>query len=157
MINIYYYQDMALKRIQQELIWLNKDTPANCFASPIDENDLYHWQATIVGPDDSLYAGGLFSLNIHFPTEYPFRPPKCNFTTKIFHPNIDPNGNICLSELKNEWSPALTISKWLPLIRSLLTDVDPGYHSMCEIYHIYETDRPKYEATARERTHKYAM
>ena len=148
---------MALKRIQKELIDLGKDPPANCSAGPIDEKDQYHWQATIMGPDDSPYAGGVFFLNIHFPTDYPFKPPKCNFTTRIYHPNINSNGSICLDILKDQWSPALTISKVLLSISSLLTDPNPDDPLVPEIAHIYKSDRAKYEATAREWTRKYAM
>ena len=148
---------MALKRIQKELIDLHKNPIANCSAGPNDEKDMYHWQATIMGPDDSPFAGGLFFLNIHFPTDYPFKPPKCNFTTRIYHPNINSNGSICLDILKDQWSPALTISKVLLSISSLLTDANPDDPLVPEIAHIYKTDRPKYEATAREWTRKYAM
>ena len=148
---------MALKRIQKELIDLGKDPPANCSAGPIDEKDQYHWQATIMGPDDSPYAGGVFFLNIHFPTDYPFKPPKLNFTTRIYHPNINSNGSICLDILKDQWSPALTIQKVLLSISSLLTDANPDDPLVPEIAHIFKTDRPKYEATAREWTRKYAM
>lgn len=101
---------MALKRIQRELQDLGKDPPANCSAGPVGD-DLFHWQATIMGPDDSPYAGGVFFLNIHFPADYPFKPPKVNFTTRIYHCNINSNGGICLDILKDQWSPALTISK----------------------------------------------
>ena len=147
----------AIKRIQKELIDLGKDPPANCSAGPIDEKDQYHWQATIMGPDDSPYAGGVFFLNIHFPTDYPFKPAKINFNTRIYHPNINSNGSICLDILKEQWSPALTISKVLLSISSLLTDPNPDDPLVPEIAQIYKTDKPKYEATAREWTRKYAM
>ena len=147
----------ALKRIQKELIDLGKDPPANCSAGPLDEKDQYHWQATIMGPDDSPFAGGVYFLNIHFPTDYPFKPAKLNFTTRIYHPNINSNGSICLDILKEQWSPALTISKVLLSISSLLTDPNPDDPLVPEIAHIYKTDKAKYEANAREWCRKYAM
>lgn len=101
---------MALKRIQRELQELGRDPPANCSAGPVGD-DLFHWQATIMGPDDSPYSGGVFFLDIHFPADYPFKPPKVSFTTRIYHCNINSNGGICLDILKDQWSPALTISK----------------------------------------------
>jgi len=66
---------------------------------------------TISRQSDSPYSGGVFFLAIHFPTDYPFKPPKVNFTTRIYHPNINSNGSICLDILRDQWSPALTISK----------------------------------------------
>jgi ubiquitin-conjugating enzyme E2 D/E len=147
----------AIKRIQKELIDLGKDPPDNCSAGPIDEKDQYHWQATIMGPDESPYTGGIFFLNIHFPTDYPFKPPKINFTTRIYHPNINSNGSICLDILKEQWSPALTITKVLLSLSSLLNDANPDDPLVPEIAQIYKTDKAKYEATAREWTRKYAM
>uniref|UniRef100_A0A452ZCT6 UBC core domain-containing protein n=1 Tax=Aegilops tauschii subsp. strangulata TaxID=200361 RepID=A0A452ZCT6_AEGTS len=101
---------MASKRILKELKDLQKDPPTSCSAGPAGE-DMFHWQATIMGPPDSPYAGGVFLVNIHFPPDYPFKPPKVSFKTKVFHPNINSNGSICLDILKEQWSPALTISK----------------------------------------------
>ncbi|KAK6608377.1 ubiquitin-conjugating enzyme [Botrytis cinerea] len=118
---------MALKRINKELTDLGRDPPSSCSAGPIGE-DLFHWQATIMGPSDSPYTGGVFFLAIHFPTDYPFKPPKVSFTTRIYHPNINSNGSICLDILRDQWSPALTISKVLLSICSMLTDPNPMTH-----------------------------
>ena len=147
---------MALKRLQKELVEFGKDPPANCSAGPANEKELYYWVATIMGPEGSPYAGGLFQLNIHFPTDYPFKPPKISFVTKIYHPNINSNGSICLDILKDQWSPALTISKVLLSISSLLTDANPDDPLVPDIAHLYKTNRAKYETTAREWTKKFA-
>lgn len=148
-------EDMALKRINKELQDLGRDPPANCSAGPVGD-DLFHWQATIMGPEDSPYAGGVYFLNIYFPADYPFKPPKVNFTTRIYHCNINANGGICLDILKDQWSPALTISKVLLSICSLLTDANPDDPLVPEIAQVYRTDRARHDATAREWTAKYA-
>ncbi|KAL4623039.1 ubiquitin-conjugating enzyme E2 D4 isoform X1 [Arapaima gigas] len=147
---------MALKRIQKELTDLQRDPPAQCSAGPVGD-DLFHWQATIMGPNDSPYQGGVFFLTIHFPTDYPFKPPKVAFTTKIYHPNINSNGSICLDILRSQWSPALTVSKVLLSICSLLCDPNPDDPLVPEIAHTYKADREKYNRLAREWTQKYAM
>ncbi|KAL9111539.1 MAG: hypothetical protein Q9227_004027 [Pyrenula ochraceoflavens] len=148
--------DMALKRINKELTDLGRDPPSSCSAGPMGD-DLFHWQATIMGPGDSPFQGGVFFLAIHFPTDYPFKPPKVNFTTRIYHPNINSNGSICLDILRDQWSPALTISKVLLSICSMLTDPNPDDPLVPEIAHVYKTDRARYEATAREWTRKFAI
>ena len=146
---------MALKRIQKELQDLGKDPPTNCSAGPLND-DLFHWQATIMGPSDTPFQGGVFFLNIHFPTDYPFKPPKVQFTTRIYHPNINSNGSICLDILRDQWSPALTISKVLLSICSLLSDPNPDDPLVPDIAQQYKTNRSQYESTAREWTRKFA-
>lgn len=110
-----------------------------------------------MGPEDSPYEGGVYFLNINFPLDYPFKPPKVTFATRIYHPNINASGGICLDILKDQWSPALTISKVLLSICSLLTDPNPDDPLVTDIAHIYKTDRAQYDAKAREWTAKHAM
>lgn len=146
---------MSLKRIQKELSELNRDPPANCSAGPVSD-DMHSWQATIMGPKDSPYEGGVFFLSLMFPQEYPFKPPKVHFTTKIYHCNISPNGSICLDILRDQWSPALTVNKLLLSISSLLTDPNPNDPFVPEIASMLKRDPVKHNQIAREWTHKYA-
>ena len=111
-------------RIQKELTILLQDPPDNCSAGPSGD-DLFHWEGTIIGPTETVYEGGVFRLDIQFPKNYPFKPPKVRFLTKIYHPNINSGGFICLDIFKENWSPALTITKVLLSICSLLTDPNP--------------------------------
>jgi len=147
---------MAQRRIQKELVDIQKDPPSGCSAGPIGD-DLFKWEGVIMAPADSPYAGGIFKLNIHFPTDYPFKQPHITFQTKIYHPNINSSGGICLDILKTQWSPALTISKVLLSILSLLTDPNPDDPLMPDIAHQYKTNRAAYEMTAREWTIMHAM
>lgn len=147
---------MASKRINKELQEINNDPPTNCSAGPVG-NDLFHWNAVLMGPPDSPFEQGVFRLNIHFPSDYPFKPPKVTFTTKIYHPNINSNGAICLDILKNQWSPALTISKVLLSISSLMDDPNPDDPLVPDIAQQYKINKDKYKQIAREWTKKYAI
>lgn len=146
---------MALKRLQKELLDMEKDAPSNCSAGLIND-DIFSWKATLLGPTGTPYEGGVFYLKIFFTPDYPFKPPKITFETKIYHPNINSVGAICLDILKDNWSPALNISKVLLSICSLLSDPNPDDPLVSEIANIYKSNKAQYEANAREYTLKYA-
>ncbi|KAG7234596.1 hypothetical protein INR49_002225 [Caranx melampygus] len=132
--------------VGRELNDLARDPPAQCSAGPVgDDSKCPGDRQKFVGlyQSDSPYQGGVFFLTIHFPTDYPFKPPKVAFTTRIYHPNINSNGSICLDILRSQWSPALTISKVLLSICSLLCDPNPDDPLVPEIARIYKTDSQK--------------
>jgi len=148
---------MSLRRLQREYLEIQKDPPANCTAGPVSDADFFNWEAIIFGPSDSPFQGGIFKLSIAFPSDYPFKPPILTFKTKIYHPNINAAGGICLDILKGQWSPALTISKVLLSILSLLTDANPNDPLVPDIADLYKRDRAAYDAKAKEWTRVHAQ
>uniref|UniRef100_A0A3P9IAB1 UBC core domain-containing protein n=1 Tax=Oryzias latipes TaxID=8090 RepID=A0A3P9IAB1_ORYLA len=90
----------------------------------VDEADLYNWEVAIFGPPNTHYEGGYFKARIKFPIDYPYSPPTFRFLTKMWHPNIYENGDVCISilhppvddpqsgELPSErWNPTQNVRK----------------------------------------------
>jgi len=144
-----------LRRIQKELKEITSDPPENVSAGAVDD-DIMHWEAILNGPLDSPYENGIFHLDIEFTNYYPFKAPKVSFTTKIYHPNISSSGEICLDILKDKWTPALTITKLLLSICSLLTDPNPNDPLDHISASMYKKNIEEYNSIAREWTLKYA-
>lgn len=147
---------LLVRRLNQEITELQSNPVTNCSAGPA-KSDITHWKATIFGPEGTPYHGGVFNLDVKFPSDYPFKPPKIYFTTPIYHCNINRQGGICLDILKDSgWSPALTISKVLLSICSLLADPNPKDPLVHEIADLLVHNKDVHDANAREYTLKYA-
>jgi len=146
---------LLINRVTQELKDLQENPVPNCSAGPV-EDKLTHWNATIFGPDETPYEGGIFKLNIEFTSEYPFKPPKIYFVTPIYHCNVNKNGGICLDILKDQWSPALTISKVLLSLCSLLSEPNPDDPLVPEIAKLLKSNRVLHDSEARSYTLEHA-
>ena len=144
-----------IKRLKKELDDMQKNDIPNLSLGPVNDN-LFEWEAIILGPISTPYEGGVFNLNISIPSNYPFKPPIVIFKTRIYHPNINSAGSICLDILKNKWTPALTISKILLSICSLLSDPNPNDPLVPDIARQLKNDPDSYFQTAKEWTALYA-
>jgi len=142
-------------RLQKELADIKKESVFNIYAEPKDGN-IFQWDASIFGPIGTPYENGVFKLEIHIPSNYPFKPPLINFITRIYHPNIDGVGSICLDILKSKWSPALTISKILLSICSLLSDPNQNDPLVQDIANQLKNSPEIYFKSAKEWTATYA-
>jgi len=147
----------GVRRLQKEYRDLLENPVPNVWAAPKSESNIYEWQAKINGPSGTPFENGIFALEIKFPSNYPFKAPKCNFKTKIYHPNISSNGSICLDILSGNWSPVLTLTKVLLSISSLLTDPNPDDPLVSEVASVYKKNKQRYDEMARQWTAKYAI
>ena len=147
---------MHPEKLKRELANFAEDPPEGIQAHALD-NSLLHWQASVKGPPNSPYEGGLFFLHLELPESYPIRLPIPRFITKVFHPNISYHGDIGVDMVGQTWTFVYSISKVLLGIQSLLTD---PYCDICmesDIAQLYENDREQFDRVAREWTVKYAQ
>jgi ubiquitin-conjugating enzyme E2 D/E len=112
------------KRILHEIKLLENEDKDN-FNIFCELDNINNFKGYIRGPLNTPYENGKFYVTLNLPSDYPYNPPLLLFKTKIYHPNINENGAICLDILKDEWSPVLTISKLMHSIISLLSDPNP--------------------------------
>jgi len=118
-------------------------------------------EAQIIGVKDTPFEGGVFKLTITIPKRYPFEPPRVHFKTKIYHPNIDVAGRICLDLLKmpptGSWKPALNLRTVLTSIQLLMTEPNPDDPLMTDIATEFKTNKTQFTATAKQWTKLHAV
>lgn len=154
-------ESIAKKRIIKELSAIEKegkqiDNTLSCFIIKPNTNNIFEWNIKLIAPSGSMYHGGVFDLKLTFPTDYPFRPPKIVFMTKIYHPNINSAGYICLDILSEQWSPALTISKVCISLVSWLDEPNPADPLVPDIARMYVSDIETFKAKVKESIKEFA-
>ena len=143
------------KRIIKETERLVTDPVPGITAEPHDDN-LRYFKVTIEGPVGSPYENGLFHLELYLPDDYPMEAPKVRFLTKIYHPNIDRLGRICLDILKTNWSPALQIRTVLLSVQALLASPNPNDPLANDVAEDWIKNEAGAKAKAKEWTSLYA-
>ncbi|XP_074648059.1 ubiquitin-conjugating enzyme E2 S-like [Tubulanus polymorphus] len=122
--NVENFSPQIIRRIVKELQELTNDPPEGIKISFNDE-DITDIQATIDGPAGTPYAGGHFRMKLVLGKNFPAEPPKGFFVTKIFHPNVSKNGEICVNTLKKDWKADLGIKHILLTVKCLLIVPNP--------------------------------
>ncbi|XP_043239215.1 ubiquitin-conjugating enzyme E2 N isoform X1 [Amphibalanus amphitrite] len=122
-----------------------------------DEQNARYFHVVVTGPEGSPFDGGVFKLELFLPEEYPMSAPKVRFMTKIYHPNIDKLGRICLDILKDKWSPALQIRTVLLSIQALLSAPNPDDPLANDVAELWKCDEAEAIRNARDWTRLYAM
>nr|P25868.1 RecName: Full=Ubiquitin-conjugating enzyme E2 7; AltName: Full=E2 ubiquitin-conjugating enzyme 7; AltName: Full=Ubiquitin carrier protein 7; AltName: Full=Ubiquitin-protein ligase 7 [Triticum aestivum] len=113
---------------------ISRTTPSMGFQLGfVDDSNVFEWQVTIIGPPETLYDGGYFNAIMSFPQNYPNSPPTVRFTSEMWHPNVYPDGRVCISihppgddpngyELASErWTPVHTVESIVLSIISMLS------------------------------------
>lgn len=148
LVNIYY----AIKETQR----LIAEPVVGISATPYADN-LRYFAVAIEGPSDSPYEKGVFQLELFLPADYPMAPPKVRFLTKIYHPNVDKLGRICLDILKDKWSPALQIRTVLLSIQALLSAPNPDDPLDNTVADVWKKNEAEALRRAKEFTETFAM
>ncbi|KAL6122857.1 hypothetical protein NUSPORA_00118 [Nucleospora cyclopteri] len=145
----------AMKRLMKEIETMESFKEGNISAAPVDPSNIYRWHGIIIGPEDTPYEGGVFKLDITFPADYPFKAPRVDFLTKIYHCNVH-GKHLCLDILKGNWSPALTIDKVLISISSLLNEPNANDPLNREAADKFINQKDEYKKIAKDWTLKFA-
>lgn len=139
----------AKRRLLKDLQKIQKQNDSGTDAVP-DPDNIFEWDAVIHGPEQTIWEGGTFILKINFPEDYPNKPPKVVFKSRMFHPNIYDNGNICLDILDNKWSPIYDIIAILTSIRSLLCDPNTSSPANMTASKTFQNDKKLYEMKVKQ-------
>ncbi|KAK4053485.1 Dcp1p-Dcp2p decapping enzyme complex alpha subunit [Microbotryomycetes sp. JL201] len=147
---------IAQVRLQEERKQWRKDHPYGFWARPQKTSDgslnLMLWDVGIPGKEGTIWADGLYKLQMIFPEDYPSKPPKCKFTPPLFHPNVYPSGTVCLSILNEEksWKPSITVKQIVLSIQDLLTSPNANDPAQLDAYQLYKKDIKAYEKRVKQ-------
>jgi len=113
----------GLMRVQVDLGEL--ELPHNAKITMPDPNNIENFKITI-DPDQGFWNGASYVFDFKIPADYPIKPPKVTCDTKIYHPNIDLQGNVCLNLLKADWRPILSVQQVVHGLIFLFLEPNPA-------------------------------
>nr|XP_033776493.1 ubiquitin/ISG15-conjugating enzyme E2 L6 [Geotrypetes seraphini] len=122
----------------------------------VNPSNILLWNGLLV-PNNPPYNKGAFQIEISFPAEYPFKPPKLTFKTKIYHPNVDEKGQVCLPIISAEnWKPATKTNQVIQSLIGLINEPEPDHPLRADLAEEYSKDLKKFLKNAEEHTRKFS-
>ncbi|GAB5368198.1 hypothetical protein AAMO2058_001298500 [Amorphochlora amoebiformis] len=153
---------VARKRLSAERKSFRKKKPFGFYARPEKNPDgsqnLFKWKCGIPGKRGTAWEGGIYTLYLTFPSDFPKNPPQARFTPKIYHPNVFPDtGDVCLSILKPEkgWAASISVCQILVGIQTLLTDPNNLDPANSRARDMMEGQRAQYDKTVQEQALRF--
>ncbi|XP_076354465.1 ubiquitin-conjugating enzyme E2 R1-like isoform X1 [Tachypleus tridentatus] len=119
----------ALRALALEFKSLQEEPVEGFRVKLTNDENLFEWEVAIFGPPNTLYEGGYFKAHVKFPPDYPYLPPTIRFMSKVWHPNVYENGDLCVSILHppidDPQSGELPCERWNPTqnVRTILLSV----------------------------------
>ncbi|KAI4847017.1 hypothetical protein E4T44_04741 [Aureobasidium sp. EXF-8845] len=163
LIIVYVKVPRELPSTEQGEVDIGKDPPDGITAGPVEEDDLFVWEALIEGPEGTPYEGGIFPAELKFPKDYPLMPPTMKFLSDIWHPNVYPNGVVCISILhppgddpnhyehaSERWSPIQSVEKILISVMSMLAEPNDESPANVDAARMWRERRAEFEKKVRQ-------
>ena len=147
----------ATRRLTKELADIRKSGITVFQEIEVNETNILVWTGLLV-PDNAPYNKAAYRIELTFPAEYPFKPPKLLFKTPIYHPNVDEKGQICLPIITAEnWKPATKTDQVIASLVTLINTPEPGHPLRADLAEEYTKDLKKFQKNAEEHAKKYAL
>jgi ubiquitin-conjugating enzyme E2 G1 len=122
--------DYAAELLRRQFCELSRNPPEGISVGLGDDDDIFKWQVMLIGPPDTMYEGGFFSATLTFPQDFPNMPPEMIFKSQMWHPNIYPDGKVCISILHPPGEDTMNASetadmRWRPIhgVESIVVSV----------------------------------
>eukprot|EP00299_Pterocystis_sp_00344_P005910 c17658_g1_i1.p1 GENE.c17658_g1_i1~~c17658_g1_i1.p1 ORF type:complete len:169 (-),score=32.45 c17658_g1_i1:88-594(-) len=151
-------EKQAALLLRKQLRELSKHAPEGFSAGLVDESNVFEWEFVIMGPPETLYEGGFFKGILTFPSDYPIKPPVMRFTCEMFHPNVYPDGQVCISILhppgddptgyessSERWSPVHTVETIILSVISMFSDINDQSPANVEAAKLWRSNLPEYK------------
>jgi len=147
----------VISRILSEIRDLNRNPADGIEFIDNEENSVSEIHSIVTGPEGTPFHRGRFRMKLILSHDYPNTPPRGYFLTKIYHPNVSSNGDICVNTLKKDWNPTTTLKHVLQVIRCLLIVPFPESSLNDEAGKLFMDSYDEFARRARLMTHVHAI